>query len=85
MIATLEEYYAEAVTAHDQLQSLDASVATATESLRLVRMRYTAGEATMLEVVDAENSLTTAQIAREDGIVRYETALANLQLLTGTL
>jgi outer membrane protein TolC len=85
MIATLEEYYAEAVTAHDQLQSLDASVATATESLRLVHMRYTAGEAMMLEVVDAENSLTTAQIAREDGIVRYETALANLQLLTGTL
>jgi hypothetical protein len=35
--------------------------------------------------VDAENSLTSAEQAREDGVVRYETALANLQLLTGTL
>jgi hypothetical protein len=28
--------------------------------------------------------LTAAELAREDGLVRYETALANLQLLTGT-
>ena len=34
---------------------------------------------------DAQNSLTTSELAREDGIVRYQTALANLQLLTGTL
>ena len=85
LVATLEEDYAEAVAAHDQLASLDESVATAAESLRLTRLSYTAGEATILSVVDAEHSLTAAEIAREDGIVRYETALANLQLLTGTL
>jgi outer membrane protein TolC len=39
----------------------------------------------ILDVVDAENSLTAAELAREDGMVRYQTALANLQLLTGTL
>ena len=61
------------------------SVDTAAESLRLTRLRYTAGEATILEVVDAENSLTATELAREDGIVRYQTALANLQLLTGTI
>ena len=43
------------------------------------------GEATVLEVVDAQNSLTSMELAREDGMIRYETALANLQLLTGTL
>ncbi len=85
LIAQLEEFYAEAIAAHDQLQSLDDSVATATESLRLTRLRYTAGESTVLEVVDAQNSLTTAELSREDGIVRYQTALANLQLLTGTI
>jgi outer membrane protein TolC len=85
LIAQLEEFYAEAMAAHDQLKSLDDSVATATESLRLTRLRYTAGEATVLEVVDAQTSLTTAELAREDGTVRYQTALANLQLLTGTI
>jgi len=85
LIAQLDEFYSEATTARDQLQSLDLSVQTAAESLRLTRLRYTAGESTVLEVVDAENSLTTAELAREDGLVRYQMSLANLQLLTGTL
>jgi outer membrane protein TolC len=85
LIAELEEYYAEAMTAHDQLESLDHSVATATESLRLTRDSYSAGETIILDVVDAENSLASSELAREDGMARYETALANLQLLTGTL
>jgi outer membrane protein TolC len=85
LIATLEEDYAEAITAHDQLDSLNQSVATASDSLRLTRLSYTAAEATILEVVDAENALTTAEMARADGLVRYQTALANLQTLTGTL
>lgn len=85
LIAQLDESYAEATVAHDQLASLQTSVVTAQESLRLTRMRYTAGEALILEVVDAENSLILSELAREDGIVRYQTALANLQLLTGTI
>ena len=67
------------------MKSLDDSVATATESLRLTRLRYTAGEATVFEVVDAQTSLVTTELAREDGITRYQTALANLKLLTGTI
>ena len=85
LVADLEENYAEAVAAHDQLDSLDRSVATAAESLRLTRLSYFAGESPILEVVDAENSFTAAEIAREDGLVRYQTALSNLQMLTGTL
>ena len=85
LIAQLDEFYAEAGTSRDQLQSLDQSVQTATESLRLTRLRYTAGEATVLEVVDAQNSLTTAEIAREDGTIRYQLAFTNLQLLTGAI
>jgi outer membrane protein TolC len=85
LVAQLDESYSEAATAHDALQSLEQSVQTATESLRLTRLRYTAGEATVLEVVDAENSLTAVEIAREDGTVRYQLALTNLQLLTGAI
>ncbi len=85
LIARLEEAYAEAEAARDQLASLDASVGTAQESLRLTKMRYAGGEGTVLEVVDAQTSFVTAENAREDGRVRYQAALADLQTLTGTM
>lgn len=85
LVAQLDEDYSEAAAARDQLASLDASVAAAAESLRLTKLRYTGGEATVLEVVDAQNTYLTTQDAREDGRVRYETALAALQTLTGTM
>jgi outer membrane protein TolC len=85
LVADLEEFYAELAAAHDQLTSLDASAKTAAESLRLTKLRYSGGEATVLEVVDAQNALTAAENARDDGALRYQTALANLQTLTGTL
>ena len=46
LIAQLDEAYSEAQAARDQLASLDASVATAAESLRLTKLRYQGGEAT---------------------------------------
>ena len=85
LIARLEEAYAEAAGARDQLASLDASVNTAAESQRLTRLRYAAGEASVLEVVDAQSAYVAAQNAREDGLVRYRAALADLQTLTGTM
>ena len=85
LIAQMEEFYSEAALASAQMDSLAASVGTARESLRLTRLRYTAGEATVLEVVDAQNTLTQAELAQVDGAVRYRLARANLQLLTGTL
>jgi outer membrane protein TolC len=85
LIAHLEEAYAEAQTAREQLASLDQSEQTAAESLRLTKLRYTGGEATVLEVVDAQTAYFAAANAREDGRVRYQSALANLQTLTGTM
>ena len=83
LIADLAEFYDEAKAARDQLASLDSSAALAQESLRLTELRYTGGEGSVLEVVDAQNSLVATENARADGIVRYEVALANLQTLTG--
>lgn len=85
LIARLDEAYAEAAASRDQLASLDASVDMAAESLRLTRLRYSNGEATVLEVVDAQTTFMTAENAREDGRVRYKLALADLQTLTGTM
>lgn len=84
LLATLEEAYAEASAAHDQVGLLDESVSTAAESLRLTKLRYAAGESTALEVVDAQNSYLSVAVAQADGVVRYQSALAGLQLLTGT-
>lgn len=85
LIATLEESYDEAAAARSQLDLLDQSVQTAAESLRLTKLRYTAGESTALEVVDAQNAYLAAETAQADGVVRYQAALATLQILTGTL
>ena len=85
LIAQLDEVYSEAQATRDQLASLEASVATAAESLRLTKLRYQGGEATVLEEVDAQTAYISAQDAREDGRVRYETARAVLATITGTM
>ncbi len=84
-LANLAEFYAEADAAFKQTASLDASVVTARESLRLINLRYVDGESTVLDVVDAQNALLSAETAQIDGRVRYQLALANLQTLTGKL
>jgi outer membrane protein TolC len=85
LVASLYEFYAEAQTSESQLTSLNDTVVGARESLRLTNLRYVNGESTALEVVDAQNTLTSAEMARADGMVRYQVALAQLQTLTGRL
>jgi outer membrane protein TolC len=77
--------YTEARGALAQIESLRGSVDLSTESLRLTLLRYEAGEATALEVVDAQNTVNTARNALDDGLARYRVALALLQTLTGNL
>ena len=84
MVADLKTFYTEAQTGRSELESLRQSADLAAESLRLTTLRYQAGEATVLEVVDAQNTLTLAQNALGDGQIRYLVAVANLQTLTGT-
>jgi len=85
LIANLHAFYSEAEGSLRELELLKRSAALAEESLRLTNLRYQAGEATALEVVDAENTLVTSRSLLADGEARYRTALANLQTLTGTL
>ena len=83
--AKLATLLAEARVAQTQLDSLRQSVDLATESLRLTLLRYQAGEATALEVVDAQTTLTTARNAYDDGLSRYRLVSAEVQILTGNL
>ena len=85
LLAKLRNLYAEAETARSQLDSLTRSADLAAQSLHLTTLRYQAGEASVLEVVDAQNTLTQARNSLNDGQARYRVALANLQTLTGTL
>jgi outer membrane protein TolC len=84
LLSHLREFYSEAETARSEMESLASSAELAADSLRLTTMRYQAGESTVLEVVDAQNTLTLARNAYDDGQSRYRIAVANLQTLTGT-
>ena len=84
LLSHLREFYNEAETSRMEMETLASSAEMAAESLRLTTLRYQAGESTVLEVVDAQNTLTQARNANDDGQARYRVALANLQTLTGT-
>jgi outer membrane protein TolC len=83
LLAKLHTLYGEAKTARSELDSLNQSADLAAESLRLTTLRYQSGEATVLEVVDAQNTATLTRNAFSDGQSRFRVALANLQTLTG--
>jgi outer membrane protein TolC len=84
LIRNLRGLYAEAQTARQQMDLLRQAVDLANESLRLNTLRYQAGEATVLELVDAQTALTQARNSYDDGMVRYRLAIANLQTQTGS-
>jgi outer membrane protein TolC len=85
LLAEIQSLYAEADTALNELTGLGRSAELAAESLRLTNLRYKGGEATVLEVVDAQTTNAQANAAYQDGAVRFRVALANLQTLTGVL
>ena len=85
LMANLNSFYLEAQLAKTQLDSLKRSVDLSAESLKLTILRYQAGEAMALEVVDAQTTLAQARNAYDDGLSRYRVAVANLQTLTGSL
>lgn len=85
LLANLNSFYREAQLAQAQLDSLRKSMDLSEESLRLTLLRYQGGEATALEVVDAQTTLAQARNAYDDGLSRYRIALAAVQTLTGTL
>lgn len=83
MASELFSTYNEAQTAKQSLEDLHESAGLAGEQLRLTILRYQAGQATALEVVDAQTTLSQARNAYDDAQARYRLALVQLQSLTG--
>ncbi len=83
LLSNLYASYNEGTVARAAVESSRRTADLAAESLRLVTLRYQAGESTALEVVDAQNTLITARNAYSDAEVRYRVSLSTLQTLTG--
>jgi OMF family outer membrane factor len=75
----VERAYSELQSNLENVQTSQAALDQARESLRLARLRFQAGVGTQLEVLDAENALTRAEGNRINAILDYNRALANLQ------
>ena len=84
MISELYTFYNEAQTAKSAGDTLRETANLASESVRLTTLRYQAGQASALEVVDAQNTLMQARNAYDDAQARFRLALAQLQTLTGS-
>lgn len=85
LLAEMRSLYSEAETALNELSGLQRSAELSAESLRLTTLRYKGGEATVLEVVDAQSTYAQANASYQNGALRYRVALANLQTLTGVM
>lgn len=83
LVGNLYRSYNEAVAARSLVDLARNAADLATESLRLVTLRYQAGESGVLEVVDAQNTLIEARNAFDDAQVRYRLAVATLEASTG--
>ncbi len=83
IVSNLYSFYNEALAARAAVDGLRHAADLAAESLRLINLRYQAGESTALEVVDAQNTLVQMRNAYDDAQSRYRVALATLQTVTG--
>jgi outer membrane protein TolC len=83
LVANLFQFYNEALTARAATDSARRAADLASESLRLVNLRYQAGESNALEVVDAQRTFVDTRNSFDDAQARYRVALSQLQTLTG--
>jgi outer membrane protein TolC len=84
LLSALRAYYDESQVAWQQLANLRNSVDLAQQNLQLVTLQYQSGEATVLEVLDAETTLASSRDSYAAGEARYRNALATLQTITGS-
>ena len=83
-VATLvQQRYDEYESALEQYQSLETTVALAQESLRSERKAYEAAVGTSLDVIDAELSLSRAQVDRLNALYDLDLSLARLLEASG--
>jgi outer membrane factor, OMF family len=72
-------------TANLRIDTASAALVSATEALRLARLRFQAGVGTQTDVINADRDLTQARVNRLIAIIDYNRALAAIKRATGTL
>jgi outer membrane protein len=81
----VEQNYLSLREASDRIGATAKLVEQATENLTLAEKQYAAGVGTILEVADAQLTLTNARITRIQALYDYNSALVRLQRAMGTL
>lgn len=79
----VSELYATLQRTRDDIRVLDSTITLSEELLRMRRAAFAEGMATSTELIDAENALATAHLARLTAQYAYQVAWANLQAVCG--
>ena len=79
----VSELYATLQRTRDDIRVLDSTIALSEELLRMRRAAFAEGMATSTELIDAEDDLATARLARLTAQYAYQVAMANLQAVCG--
>jgi outer membrane factor, OMF family len=79
----VEQSFYQMEAANRNITTTARQVLSASESLRLARLRFQAGVTTQREVVDNQRDLTQAQVFYTDAIASYNSSLAELSRRTG--
>lgn len=85
LASDLKRLYQDAKSAKEEIQIRRSAASRAVESRSLTLLQYKAGQATALEVVNAEDTVSLERNALADAETRYAVAIANLSTLTGSL
>lgn len=78
----VEQAYDRLMQAKKALDIQGETIAQADEGLRIARLRFEAGEGTLLEVLSAQSALSVAQSAEAEAIYAFRTAQASLRKAT---
>jgi outer membrane protein len=78
VVLQVQQNYLDLMAAQEVVKANEAAVRAATENLELHRGRYQVGFAPLVEVTDAQTTLTTAQTNQVNALVAYKVALAQL-------
>ena len=79
----VEQSFYDLRDAQQNIRTTTREVLSATESLRLARLRFQAGVTTQREVVDNQRDLTSAEVRYADAVLSYNASLAELRRRTG--
>jgi outer membrane protein TolC len=75
----VEQAYINLESRREQIDTAGLAVTSATEALRLARLRLSAGVGTQLEVIRSEDDLVRAEVNQLLAVIGYNQSLANLQ------